>query len=99
MEFRYPWISLRNPKDFEDQLAREMPPGHVLSGVPVRAVAHMEGSDDFLYQLLDGTGRVAVVHLTFTENVSAEWPWTELFSSHAEWSTTRMQSDSDGIEA
>jgi hypothetical protein len=90
MEFLYPWVSVRNPKGFEEQLARELPPGHVLLGIPVRALAQMEGSDDFLYELLDGTKRVAVVHLTFSENISPEWPWTQLFSSCAEWTATRI---------
>jgi hypothetical protein len=99
MEFLYPWVALRNPKDIDDQLAREIPPGHVLIGVPVQALAQMDGSDDFLYQLLDGTGRMAVVHLTYTENVSAQWPWTEFFASYTEWATTRMKSDGDGIQA
>ena len=67
-DLRYPWIGVERTQIFEEQLARELPPGHILLGIPVHAIARVDGADDVLYEVLDGTGRVAVVHLTFTVN-------------------------------
>lgn len=99
MELRYPWVTLRDPKGFEAQLSRELPPGHVLTGIPVQALAREDGSDDVLFDLLDGTGRVAVVHLTFSKNISPEWPRTEIFRSQQEWAAARMQRDAGETDA
>jgi len=87
------------PQLFEEQLSRELPPGHVLLGIAVHAIARVDGADDVLYELLDGTNRVAVVHLTFTQNVDSDWPWTELYSSYSVWVSDRMQRDSSGFGA
>ena len=91
MEFLVPWHA--ESKDlFVEELKREMAPGHVLSGVPVSALACRQDCDDVLFGLDDGSNRVAVVHLTWVKESNPAWPATELFSSLEEWSEA-MRSD------
>jgi hypothetical protein len=99
MNLLYPWIDLKNPKLFEEQLDKELISGHVLFGISVKAIARIDGDDDYLFSLLDGTNRVAVVHLSFGISVSPEWPWTEMYPNYAEWESKRMLRDSSGTNA
>jgi hypothetical protein len=97
MKLLYPWIELKSPEMFEAQFAKEVLPGHVLYGTPAKAIARMDGCDEFLFALVDGTDRVAVVHLAFAASTSPEWPFTEMFSNQTEWESKRMQADSYGV--
>ncbi|OPY13237.1 MAG: hypothetical protein A4E66_00841 [Syntrophus sp. PtaB.Bin001] len=45
------------------QLELEVPPGHGLYGLPVRLIGRGNG-DDALFEILDGSNRIAVVHLS-----------------------------------
>lgn len=68
------------------ELARELPVGHPLSGIPVSAVALGPDPDDVLFRLLDGSGRLAVVHLSWRQGVeSLPWPFTILSNNEADW--------------
>ncbi len=51
------------------QLEVALAPGHVLYGVPVKVLARGNGNDA-LFKLLDGSGRGADVHLTWSNNAS-----------------------------
>ena len=53
---------------FEQELRRELAPGHVLFGVRdhARAVAGRMDNDDVLFWLGEEDGRFAVVHLTWS---------------------------------
>ena len=65
---------------FLAQLARELSPDHPLYGLPVRLIARGLG-DDALFALDDGTGRVAVVHLTWSsQQQRLPWPATQIFA-------------------
>jgi hypothetical protein len=80
MEWPASWFSLDtlDPKItavFEEVLLREVGPGHMLYGVPVQAIAKCEANDDVLFRLLDGSGRVADVHLTWTGAFPERPPW------------------------
>lgn len=99
MNFRYPWIALKNPKLYEDQMIKELLPGHVLFGIPVKGLARMDGRDEYLFSLLDDTNRVAVVHLSFSVSVAPEWPWSELYSSLGDWELRGMLSDNSAYDA
>jgi hypothetical protein len=71
---------------FEAELRREVKPGHPLFGLPVAAVGRRYDQDDVLFELLDGSGRVAQVHLTWAgERERPPWPGTALFDSFAAW--------------
>ena len=93
MELRYPWIKLESPELFEAQLTKEVHREHLLFAVPAKAIARVDGDDDYLFSLLDGSGRVAVVYLSFGESVGPGWPWTTLYSDLAEWESKRMLPD------
>jgi hypothetical protein len=75
----------RFKESWQRQLAIEVPPGHVLYDVPVRLLARGNG-DDALFELVDGTGRVADVHLTWSKSQERlPWPGTDIYSSLQEW--------------
>ncbi|HEU4557304.1 MAG TPA: hypothetical protein VFS20_05620 [Longimicrobium sp.] len=102
MEWLYPWFAVNalEPKYatlFEEELKREVAPGHPLYGIPVQAIAKSESNDDMLYRLLDGTGRVAEVHLTWISSPPDRppWPLTATFSSLEEWAEESMRREHD----
>ena len=95
-----PWVDLasRGPDRagaFERELDRELAPGHVLYGVPVAAIGKRDGTDEVLFRLLDGSGRVAVVHLTWTQSPPDRppWPVAEVYSGFDEFVEQRMKPD------
>jgi hypothetical protein len=93
MNFPEPWYVPHNPTSLEEQLQRELPPGHSLFGIPVRAIAQRVDCDDVLFQLVDGSDRVAVVHLTFSISSDPTWPATTFFPSLAVFRSSQMQQD------
>jgi hypothetical protein len=75
---------------FRRQLEREVSPGHCLHQVPVRLLARGSG-DDALFRLLDGSDRVAGVHLTWSSAAqSPPWPRTVIYPTLEEWSAQVM---------
>ena len=76
-----------------EQLQSEMAPVHALRGVPVRAMAWAPSEDDCLFQLLDGTGRVAVVHFSWARETSPERPCTAVYDSLEAWRSGGMDDD------
>jgi hypothetical protein len=65
MEWLEPWNSTeahdaRFHESFREQLEREVPAGHVMYRLPARIIARGNG-DDALFEILDGSGRVAEV--------------------------------------
>jgi hypothetical protein len=101
VEWLVPWYSIAdNPvqvADIERELRRELSSGHPLSGLPVLAVGRRQDCDDVLFSLADGTGRVAVVHLTWTHNPPEQppWPSTFVFPSFEAWVAEGMHPDHD----
>jgi len=88
MEWPWPFGAIEEVDhrfSLEAELRRELKPGHPLFGLPARAIARRSDQDDVLFKLLDGTGRVAEVHLTWARNEKPPWPRVELFASLAEW--------------
>jgi hypothetical protein len=79
----------------ERQLGRELAAGHPLFGLPVRALGRRQDCDDVLFAIEDGTGRVAVVHLTWTSNPPERppYPWAIIFRSFEAWVVEGMQAD------
>jgi hypothetical protein len=81
---------------FEREMRAELGPGHPLFGVPVAAIGKHDGSDDVLFQVLDGSGRVAVVHLTWaTHPEPPPWPRTTFFDGLEAFARLRMCPDHD----
>jgi len=99
MDLIEPWHTPPHPKELEKQLVKEVPEGHLLRGTSVRAVAQRQDCDDVLFELLDGSDRVAVVHLTYSDNISPAWPQTKLYPNYAVWLSDRMIPDSQEFDA
>ncbi|WP_437227686.1 hypothetical protein SH661x_000503 [Planctomicrobium sp. SH661] len=85
-----PWWSTEDQsaafhETFLRQLKLEVPPGHPLFGAPVRLIARGNG-DDALFEFLDGSGRVAIVHLTWaTRQERLPWPVTTVYPHLQTW--------------
>jgi hypothetical protein len=82
-EWLEPWDSYESADEstrmiFADQLVKEVKRGHPLYEVPVRLLARGNGVD-VLYEILDGSGRVAVVHLVWQGPQVPPWPSTTIY--------------------
>lgn len=105
MEWLEPWwpTEAQSPEfheTFARQLALELSPGHVLYGVPVKLIGRHDGSDDALFEFLDGSGRVAVVHLTWARGAERPpWPMTAIYGSLAAWAEQRMRPEHEAWAA
>jgi len=89
-------VHRRTPAEFVEaitkQLEREVPPGHLMYELPVKLIAR--GNGDALFEILDGTGRIADVHLTWSKSEDRlPWPITTLYPSLTEWAATGMDRD------
>lgn len=68
-------------RSLEEELQRELAPGHRLHGREPVAIAKRERTDDVLFALA-GTDEVAVVHLTWIGRPdTSPWPSTELYAN------------------
>jgi hypothetical protein len=99
VEWLVPWHSVSDDPaqvaGMERELKRELSAGHPLFGLPVKTLARRQDRDDVLFALEDGTGRVAVVHLTWTQSPPEHPPWpdTNLFQNLVVWAADGMRSD------
>jgi hypothetical protein len=94
MEWLEPWTSTEGIgssylQTFAEQLARETSHGHELYGLPVALIGRGNG-DDALFKILDGSGRVAEVHLVWQGQQRPPWPSSAIFPSIEEWCVKRM---------
>jgi hypothetical protein len=68
MKWPAPWHSIADDaaqiEGMQRELRRELSTGHPLFAMPTRAIARRQDCDDALFSIEDGSGRVAVVHLT-----------------------------------
>jgi hypothetical protein len=94
MEYLEPW-SISNDPRLADELGREVPPGHVLADLPVRARARRQDRDDVLFEILDGSGRFAQVHLSYQAESDPRWPTTAIFPTEADWLTRMVEDHAD----
>jgi hypothetical protein len=87
MNWPAPWKP-RRPESADDALLaefqREAAPNHILSGVPLRTISTGD-ADNVLFEFLDGSGRLAAVHLTFSRNRETDerWPDTQVYNDWA----------------
>jgi hypothetical protein len=84
MEYLEPWYAASDPL-LVTELRREVAPGHVLFGVPVSTLARRQDCDDVLFMLLDGSGRLAKVHLTWQPEPDTSWPATTVYPNEKAW--------------
>ena len=87
--------------DLEEELAKEVAPGHLLFGLPAHAVARRGDTDDVLFLVSGNSHRCAVVHLTWrgVTETDTTWPVTELYQSLGQWVDTRMRTDHSDPDA
>ncbi len=86
--WRTPWYAIADQEAravFEGQLRREVGRRHVLYGRAARAIGRVDGRDDTLFLLADGS--VAEVHLTWRKGAEPDpaWPRTALFPTADAW--------------
>jgi hypothetical protein len=79
------------------QLRREVASGHPLFGLLVKTLARRQDCDDVLFAIEDGSGRVAVVHLTWTQSPPERppYPWTVFYPNLAAWEAEGMRADAE----
>ena len=100
MNWLEPWLEI-DGKSVADLLAaelrRELCDAHVLYGIPVCAIGRREDCDDVLFQLLDGSNRYAVVHLTWSGHLERDpkWPTTHFYDSWERFETEKMKPDNE----
>jgi hypothetical protein len=96
MKWLEPWRSTAGEdedfhKRFARQLQLEVGPGHDLFGLPAYLIGRGNG-DDALFEISDGTGRVAVVHLTWGRTAEQPpWPITNIYPNVEAWAEKCMQ--------
>jgi hypothetical protein len=90
MNYLEPWYALAEEEciTLRAELTRELPPGHALEGIQVKCLARRQDRDDVLFELQDGTGRFASVHLTWQVEREPPWPSTVIYEGVAEWLAT-----------
>lgn len=93
-----PWHPIKDgpPDDrLAQELYSELSSRHELHGVRVRPIARRQDCDDVLFELLDGSGRFAVVHLTYAQHPEPDprWPQTEIYGGWGHFERERMQPD------
>ena len=82
----------------ESELQKELKFGHPLYGVPVTAIRRRFDRDDYLFQVVDGSDRVAEVHLTFAgEREKPPCPWTVLHNNLSLWADAARAEDASGF--
>jgi hypothetical protein len=88
-----PWspISPEDRQGIEDELRREMPPGHVLAECAILAIGISDNYDDFLFATDCRDKPIATVHLTWSCETDPAWPSTVVYSTVGEWIVAMKQ--------
>ncbi|HHB2103583.1 TPA: hypothetical protein ACOQ5I_002762 [Bacillus cereus] len=76
-----PWWVIPNnlAEVLNNELNRELSTKHILYGKKAVAVAKREDNDDVIYWIIE-LEKYAIVHLTYTNETSSEYPKTQLFT-------------------
>ena len=84
------WIEI----DFETELYRELPKGHILEGKSLKTIARRQDMDDFLFRIANTDFEYAIVHLTWSKETDTRWPRTELYKTWDDVYESRILPDS-----
>ncbi|MFZ1008073.1 MAG: hypothetical protein WAN65_14630 [Candidatus Sulfotelmatobacter sp.] len=103
MEWLEPWHPVADDPaqvgGMERELARELAAAHPLFGLPMRTLGRRQDCDDVLFAVEDGSGRVAVVHLTWARHPEpAPWPSAVVYPSLVAWAAQGMRADAEEFE-
>jgi hypothetical protein len=101
LQWLMPWQPIAGVTEaapFEAELQRELVACHPLFGVAVNAIG-VGFNDDVLFQLHDGSDRVAVVHLTWRgrAEIDPRWPDTDIYDNLQDWIERGMKPDNDTV--
>ena len=90
------YIAAMGPDAIVAELHREMPEGHRLYGLAMKAIAvHVEaGQKDYVFATNDVSKPIACVHLTFSVESDPRWPMTNVFPNLPAWCAA-MKTDYD----
>jgi hypothetical protein len=79
------------------ELSRELCKAHVLNGIQARPIAQRQDCDDVLFELLDGSGRFATVHLTYAQRPETNplWPETIIYRDLPEFMRSMEEDAAD----
>lgn len=94
MKWLDPWSPVESTNEayrekFMRQLATEVSCGHPMYKLPVQLIGR-GNSDDCLFAILDGTNRVAVVHLVWQGPQKPPWPDTTIYKKFETWRDEHM---------
>ena len=87
-----PWEWHHAPT-LSEELASECSSGHPLHGISCTPIAIRAPYGDYLFQLNDGSSRVAAVHLTWRPETKPEYPSCEIYSGMADFFARRAWPD------
>lgn len=93
MECINPWhlIDIDKQDVFNIELSKELYPSHILYNSKLNAIAKNSSNDDVLYAFVDGTFRVADVHLSWKQNVEVfPYPVSIIYCSFEKWKATAI---------
>ena len=76
-------------RELEEELERELSPGHILCGIKATALGRRFRRDDVLFRLEDG--RVARLHLTRHKESNPAFPTTDVHGSFADWAALPLE--------
>jgi hypothetical protein len=98
VDWLVPWHPIKDgPVDdgMSQELYSELSAHHELYGIQARPVGRRQDCDDVLFELLDGSGRFAVVHLTYAQHPEPDpfWPATEVYADWAQFERESMRPD------
>ena len=92
IELPEPWHWIET--DFETELNRELPHGHILEGKTLKTVAKRQDMDDFLFAIDNWEFEYAIVHLTWVKETDKKWPITKLYKNWKDVYEKRILPDS-----
>ena len=81
------WELVEDGAGLLSELRAEVGHGHPLYGLALRVVARSNKSDDLLCEVLDGSARLAEVHLTWAQHPEPDlqWPAVRFFANERAW--------------
>ena len=94
-----PWQPIDNPSFYETELKKEVNFFHPLNWKRIRAVAHRTDRDDVLFEVLNGSSKYVVVHLTWRKENSGRFPITQFYKDWHDIYTNRLLEDSKDWES